>query len=300
MRDLDLLGTFLEVYRSGSITAAALQLRLSQPSVSERLARLEQELGETLFVRSSRGVSPTLDGDRLAARVAEPVDRLRSVWHSRSSEVTGTVQVGGPADVVTSRVVPALAPLSAQGIRLKYTLGRSADLFDSLADGHLDVVISTFRPTSAALRYHGLVDEEFVLVGAPSLARNVDKARLRTEPASALAHLPLVAYDDELLIVHRYWTNQFGFGPANPVHVVLPDLRGVLTAVVAGAGISVIPRYLAEPAVSSGSVEILHRPAEATINTIFIAIRANESATAATSTVITLLLDTAKTSWDVF
>ena len=297
MRDLDLLGTFLEVHRAGSITAAARQLRLSQPSVGERITRLEEHLGQTLFVRSSRGVLPTLDGDRLAARISEPVDRLRVVWESLSPDVTGTVRIGGPADVVTSRVVPALAPLSMRGVRLAYTLGRSNDLFGSLADGDLDVVISTYRPTNPALRFHGLVDEQFVLIGAPSLARSVDASLLRINPAGALAHLPLIAYDDALLIIERYWTSQFGRGPANPVHVIIPDLRGVLAAVVAGAGISAIPRYLAEPAVTRGSVEVLHRPAEATINTIFVAIRGNDPTDAATSA--TLLVNTAET-WDVF
>ena len=55
MPDLDLLGTFLEIYRLGSITSAAASLGVSQPSVSERLARLEAQLGASplrpLFAR---------------------------------------------------------------------------------------------------------------------------------------------------------------------------------------------------------------------------------------------------------
>jgi DNA-binding transcriptional LysR family regulator len=299
MRELDLLGTFLEVHRARSITSAAHQLRLSQPSVSERLARLEEHLGQSLFVRTSRGVSPTPDGDRLAARIREPVDRLRAVWESLAPDIAGTVRVGGPADVVTSRVVPALAPLSMRGVRIDYTLGRSRDLFVCLAEGNLDIVVSTYRPTSTALRSHGLIDEEFVLIGAPSLARSIDSALLRHDPAAALAHLPLVAYDDDLLIIDRYWTGQFGHAPDSPVHVIVPDLRGVVAAVVAGAGISAVPRYLAEPAVTRGSVEILYRPQEATINTIFLVIRADDATSAATSAVIALLVDTART-WEVF
>ncbi|CAL9584374.1 LysR substrate-binding domain-containing protein [Streptomyces sp. enrichment culture] len=41
--------------------------------------------------------------------------------------------------------------------------------------------------------------------------------------------------------------------------MIVPDLRAVLVAVVAGAGISVLPRYLADPALAAGSLEALHR-----------------------------------------
>ncbi len=299
MRDLDLLGTFLEVHRAGSITAAAIRLGLSQPAVSERIARLESELGQALFERSTRGVNPTSDGDRLAARVGDPVDRLRGVWAAPVGEMTGTVRIGGASDVVASRVIPALAPLGAHGIRLEFSLGLARPLLDELEAGRLDLVISSIRPTSRGIRYRGLVDEEFVLVGAPSLARTIDQTRMRSDPAGALVHLPLVAYDDQLSIVRRYWRSQFGHRPANPVVLGVPDLRGILAAVVAGAGISAIPRYLADPAVASGSVEILHSSEESPINTLFLALAAREPPSAATAAVMDRLVDRAK-GWDAF
>ncbi|GAA2015613.1 LysR family transcriptional regulator [Microbacterium ulmi] len=300
MRDLELLATFLEVRRAGSVTAAASRLGLSQPSVSERLARLEEQFGETLLVRSSRGVTPTPAGDRLAARIGDPVDRLRAAWTAEpATDASGTVRIGGASDVVASRVIPALAPLAAQGIRLEFALGRAQPLLESLKERRLDVVIASIRPADAAIRYRGLVDEEFVLVGAPSLARAIDARRLGSDPAGALVHLPLVVYDEELSIVRRYWRSQFGHRPANPVAIVVPDLRGILAAVVAGAGISAIPRYLADPAVASGSVEILHRPEESPINTLHIAIPVHEPPSAATAAVITRLLETAR-AWDSF
>ncbi|MDR6867899.1 DNA-binding transcriptional LysR family regulator [Microbacterium resistens] len=298
MRDLDLLRTFLAVHRAGSLTAAAAELDLSQPAVSDRMARLEAELGEPLLVRSPRGVSLTPAGERLAARVAEPIDRLRDAW-APTAEVTGTVRIGGASDVVASRIVPALAPLAAGGIRLDFSLGLAPALLDDLAAGALDLVVSSIRPTVPALRSQGLIDEEFVLVGAPSLARTVDEARIRANPAEALAPLPLVVYDEELSIIRRYWRSQFGHRPANPVALVVPDLRAILAAVVAGAGIAAIPRYLAEPAILSGSVELLHRPEEPPINTLHLVIRAGTAITPATSAVIARLRDAAR-SWSVF
>ena len=299
MQELDLLHTFLEVHRAGSITAAAARLGVSQPSVSERLARLERELGAPLVIRSARGAVPTPEGDRLAARIAEPVDRLRAVWQTPDATPGRTVRIGGASDVVASRLIAALAPLGTEGIRLNFTLGLARVLLDRLAEDELDVVVSSVRAPLRGIRYRGLVDEEFVLVGAPSLARTIDTARLVEDGAAALLHLPLVAYDTDLSIVRRYWRSQFGRRPANDIALIVPDLRGILAAVVAGVGISALPRYLADPAVGAGSVEVLHRPDEAPINTLHLAIRADASPDAATSRVIDTLSESAR-HWDVF
>ncbi|MFF7254390.1 substrate-binding domain-containing protein [Streptomyces microflavus] len=132
------------------------------------------------------------------------------------------------------------------------------DLLVDLAAHRLDLVVSAIRPTHHALLAVPLADEEFFLVGPPSMARTVDADRLRIAPADALAALPLVAYGEELPILRRYWRSEFGHRPTNPVALVAPDLRAVLAAVEAGAGISALPRYLAEPAPAAGRVIQLH------------------------------------------
>ena len=302
MQELDLLRTFLEVHRAGSITAAAARLGVSQPSVSERITRLEAELGTPLFVRSARGAAPTAEADRLAARIADPVDRLRAVWTQPTPAVPETVRIGGASDVIATRVIPALAPLTTQGVRLEFELGLAPDLLarlgaGGLEGGGLDVVVSSVRTPMRGIRYRGLVDEEFVLVGAPSLARTIDRERLAHDAPAALLHLPLVAYDPDLSIVRRYWRSQFGHRPANPIAVIVPDLRGILAAVVAGAGVSALPRYLADPAIGTGSIEVLHRPDEAPINTLHLAIKAGRPPGAATARVIDALVEAAR-GWD--
>ena len=161
MRELDLLGTFLEVYRAGSLTGAARRLGLSQPAVSERLARLEEQFGEPLFTRSRAGVSPTSAGDRLAARIGDPVDRLRGVWHAEP-EASGLVRIGGASDVVASRVIPALSPLASRGIALSFTLDLAPELLARVRDGALDLSISSVRTPMRGVSYRSLVDEEFV------------------------------------------------------------------------------------------------------------------------------------------
>ncbi|MEV7995422.1 LysR family transcriptional regulator [Streptomyces sp. NPDC086077] len=272
---LDLLSTFLEIYRSGSLSAAAQRLGVSQPAVTGQLARLEEQIGEPLFVRSHKGVTPTQRAAALASRVGVHVDGLREALRPSGAEppLHGTVHVGGPAEVMTLRVLPVLAELTGRGVTVRVTHGLADDLLSQLADGRLDLVVSAVRPSRPGLLAAPLVDEEFVLVAPPALAHTVDAERLRAEPAAALAHLPLVAYAEELPVVRRYWRSEFGRRPANRVAMVVPDLRSVLAAVAAGTGISVLPRYIAAPALASGEVAQLHHPEVAPLNTLYLAVR---------------------------
>jgi len=95
-------------------------------------------------------------------------------------------------------------------------------MITELAADRLDLVVSAIRPPHQKLFAIPLVDEEFLLVGPPSMARTGDDDRLRTAPADALAPLPLVTYGEELPILRRYWRNEFGHRPANTVALAGP------------------------------------------------------------------------------
>lgn len=79
MASPDWLRTFLAVYRTGSISAGAVQRGLSQPAASQQLAALERRVGLPLFTRTATGVEPTRRGRELHALVADSLDRLEPV-----------------------------------------------------------------------------------------------------------------------------------------------------------------------------------------------------------------------------
>ncbi|WHT18123.1 LysR family transcriptional regulator [Crossiella sp. CA-258035] len=297
MPELDLLATFLEIHRTGSLTAAAARRGLSQPAVSGQLARLERQLGEQLFERTNQGVRPTARADTLASQIAPHVDKLRTAFDPADETCLarhGLLRLGGPAELTTLRVLPALVPLTSRGLRLRVQFGLAADLLTALLEERLDLVVSAVRPTQRGLAATPFVDEEFLLVGPPALARTVRAEALAQDPVRALAHLPLVAYAEELPIIRRYWRSAFGRRPPNELAVVVPDLRAVLTAVVAGMGVSVLPRYVAEPALAAGSVELLHEPEVPPLNTGFLATRVGGLADPVVALGYRQLLDRAK------
>ncbi|MFD6068080.1 LysR family transcriptional regulator [Amycolatopsis lurida] len=288
MPNLDRLATFLSIYRQGSLSAAAAELGLSQPAVTGQLLKLEEELGEQLFVRSRQGAAPTARAAELAARIGTRIDELRGALTAGDDNVQyrERVALGGASDGMARRFLPALAPLTERGLHITVTLGLADELLSALEAARLDLVISSVRPRRRGITAIPLIDEEFVLVAAPALSRSVDPALLATDPVSALAHLPLIAYADDLPIIRRYWRSEFGRRPPNRVAMVVPDLRAILAVVVAGAGVSVLPRYIAAAALDAGSVETVHTPVVPPLNTIYLAHRAGTA-----RPVVTLIRD---------
>lgn len=269
--DLQQLRTFLAVHRSGSFTAAAQALRLSQPTVTTQIRALERRLGHSLFERLPRGVAPTAEANELAARVAEPLDALELVAGGGPAVPHRPLRLAGPAEALQVLVLPALAPLvESEGLRLRVRHGLSDDLLEELRAGRHDLVVSTVRPRGRSLVAEPLADEEFVLVGAPLWADRIGPERIARQGAPALCEVPLVAYDESLPILRRYWRHVFGVRLTCKAAVVVPDLRAVMATVAGGAGVSVLPRYLCQGELDAGRLVTLLEPEDPPINTAFL------------------------------
>jgi DNA-binding transcriptional LysR family regulator len=257
---LDLLHTFLIVYRAGTMTRAAETLRLSQPTVTAQLRTLESRIGQPLFVRGARGVTPTAAADDLARRLDGPMDALAGVASSllgTSGQAGRTLHLGGPAELMSARVLPALAGLIAGGTDVRVRLGLADELLAELSDGRLDLVVSAIRPRRAGLRAEPLCDEEFVLVAAPG----VDFSNL-------------LSYAEELPIIRRWWRHVLGTPPPKRAVLVVPDLRALRAGAVAGIGATVLPRYLVEDELRTGALVDLMPTEDPPINTLYLATRA--------------------------
>ncbi|MFG3497731.1 LysR family transcriptional regulator [Streptomyces sp. NPDC047928] len=276
--DLNLLRTFLAVYRAGSFTSGAQLLGLSQPTVTTQIRALEGQTGRRLFERLPRGVTPTPVADELAARVAAPLDTLAAVTGSGTAGDgrARPVHLAGPAELLCVRVLPALAPLVADGVRLRVSTGLTDPLLEELRTGGHDLVIATVRPRGRALTAVPLMDEEFVLVAAPVWAERLREGPTADVP-TALHAVPLITYAEDLPIARRYWRHVFGRRLGCPAAVTVPDLRGALSAVASGAGFTVLPRYLCEGELASGALVPLYEPDDPPINTGYLVQRPGAS-----------------------
>ena len=93
MAEIRQLRQFVAVVEHGSVSAAAVELHLSQSALSEALRKLELELGVELLARGSRGVSPTAAGDALLAPAREAIAAFDAALNAARGE-TGRLRVG--------------------------------------------------------------------------------------------------------------------------------------------------------------------------------------------------------------
>ncbi len=162
------LAVFLAVTREGSFGRAASSLLVSQPAVSERMARLEREVGATLFERGPRGTTLTTAGDLLLPYAQRTVDLLGEAEAAvRHLDAVPQLRVAVHA-TFAHRVVPlVLGALGELRRRVKLRDAHSDQIIGMLLDGVTDIgfVVPTARPRP--LRFLALPDDPVVCVCAP-------------------------------------------------------------------------------------------------------------------------------------
>lgn len=259
MNELTLIQTFLAVYRTGSVTRAAEHLGITQPGASGHLKALESRLGKSLFERQGRGLRPTPAAADLARSVGPHLDAVDSAVLSAKMgrrELPGTVHLGGPAEFTSAMICPHLGEALANRIQVRIRFGLSQDLVAALAEGKLDLAVSTMRIRSPAVTYVPLYRERFILIGSAeldcALADLPDDVRL-----DRILTQPLVAYAGDLPILRRYWREVFNRDIGQEPALIVPDLRAVTASVAAGLGVSVVPDYLCREALDVGRLAIL-------------------------------------------
>ncbi len=150
--DLNLFRVFEAVYRAGSITHAARRLHLTQPAVSNALARLRAHFDDPLFAREGRRVVPTPYARGLAGEISRALGSLNDAVRRghRFDPVTSTRRfVIGMRDATEFALLPRLArDVQSCGPRLslqstRFERGRLAR---QLAAGELDLAVDVPSP----------------------------------------------------------------------------------------------------------------------------------------------------------
>jgi DNA-binding transcriptional LysR family regulator len=134
VEDLELV---LTISRTGSVGTAARELRISQPSASQRLARLERTCKTQLFVRDTRGARPTPAGFELARRAEHILGHLAEIYDAARAAAAGPRLVIGTFASLAPILFPVLdAELPDDDIDQRVDHGRQ--LVDLVAEGTMD------------------------------------------------------------------------------------------------------------------------------------------------------------------
>jgi DNA-binding transcriptional LysR family regulator len=250
--NLNRLGHFAAVVDAGSFTRAAERLGISKAVVSQQVARLEEEVGTTLLVRTTRKVYPTEAGRMFYIRCTSILREAEDAFGELSAAIStpsGTLRITAPFDYGISRVVPAVIAFTR-----KYP---ACNIDLCLGDRSIDFVSAGF---DMAVRVGWLVDSSLqarrigsfqqLLVCSSELLQAV----AALESPNELEALPFVA--NNALREPLEW--QYTRDETERVSVRMQAgisvdaTMAVHAAVLAGAGLSVLPDFLVAADVASG------------------------------------------------
>lgn len=253
---------FVAVAETRHFTRAAERVHVSQPSLSQQIKALEQELGAELFSRARGNIALTDAGEALlplARRILADTDTARHEVQELVQLRRGRVRLGATPSLCTGLLPDVLRAFHDlhPGIRLLIEEGGSHDLVRELARGALDLalVVLPLPTPSPALTTVELLTEDLVVVSAasaPAPRRPVRIADLREQPLVMFRH----GYDLRELTVAACRAE--GFEPSFTVEG--GEMDAVLGFVRAGLGLAVVPTMVAARAGRDLRVTALARP----------------------------------------
>jgi DNA-binding transcriptional LysR family regulator len=254
------MAVFVRAAESGSLSRAARELKLSQPSVSRIVATLEARLGTTLLLRTTRSISLTEAGalylERARSLLAEMEEAEQAVRGVDS--LHGVIRLAMPVLYGTRAVIPALATFLARHPDLRVEMIMSDARQNLVTDG-VDVAIrlgvgplddSTFGARKLAL-------VERLVVAAPAY---LSAHGVPANPAELARHDCIVQHGVFGRESWRFTHNQTVTSVDVPAKLWINSAPGVLAAAVAGMGIALATRVMAGEELRTGLLTQLLQP----------------------------------------
>jgi DNA-binding transcriptional LysR family regulator len=254
--DLRRLEIFAKVAELGSFSRAAEALFLTQPTISEHVRALEDELGVQLLDRLGRGATPTRAGQLLlgyARRMLTLSREAHQALERFQGRMSGELVVGG-STIPGEYVLPALIGQFKQkypDISISLLIGSTRQVSDWLDDGRVEVGIVGARPGSRTLEAKELMADELVVV----VPATHPWAARRTATLADLQKEPMVVRErgSGSREAFEHALQEAGVSLAN-LRIVgeMGSTQAVKQAVRAGVGIALISKRAVEDECRAG------------------------------------------------
>ena len=255
MINLQRTAMFVAVADTGSFTAAAEAMGLTKAVVSFNIRQLEDELGVTLLLRSTRRLTLTEAGRLFHQRsvaLLKDAERLKDDVRANHAGLTGELRITTTPEYGSQVVVPLLAEFSQQhpDLRVRHV---SSSLHADLISERFDVAIRL--GTLADSRYHAALITQFTIfpVATPGWLRN--------HPVESLEQLAKADWiiHERLASPLRWQVNDACGEPATLEIKKAPRLfadsaQALMVFALAGCGVALLPEWLVRHALDDGTL----------------------------------------------
>jgi DNA-binding transcriptional LysR family regulator len=255
--DIAAIKTFLAVADERSFSRAAAKVHRTQPAVSQAVRRLETDLGEQLFDRSSKSGTLT-DAGKVLQNYGQRLVRLAEETESAMRELRdlrrGRVLIGANEAAVHT-LLPLIGRFRQGFPQIAIDVRRvpARQIAVEVQQGSLDFGALTFHPAETGLLEVAVGSDELVLLVSPSHAL----AKRRQVTMEEVAAEPVVAHNDPSPARERVLRLfEQRHIPLNMV-IALPSLDGIKRAVELKLGVALLPRRCAITEIASGRLVAL-------------------------------------------
>jgi DNA-binding transcriptional LysR family regulator len=248
----------LSAIRHGSIKESARENFVTQPAVSIQLKKLEEEVGEKLFIRRGRQVVPTQVGEAFIAQaddILKRVESLRVSTEEFKSLRTGFLCLGA----IDSAGVYVLPPVfrtfrrKFPGIEIRVAVSDTRGLMRSLQSGEIELAVATLPPAGEGYVVRPIYRDDMVLVAHPQH----QLAQARRPSLRAVAESGLIMYPPEST-TRRLIEQVFlaaGISPRAAMEISSPEAMKRLTET--GLGASILPFQVVAAEIRRGSLKVI-------------------------------------------
>ena len=250
---IDQIKAFVATAQTGSFTAAADQIGISNRLTSKYVAELETRLGVRLFQRTTRKVGLTPAGDALLARapaLLDDLDALLSSLADGSQALTGVIRMSAPVTFGEIYVAPMLGRFADQHPDLTFDL-RLSDQYSDLASDGIDVAFRLGTSETQSLKVRKLGEFQSVALASPDYIS-------RCGPVADLAdlerHACIVDTNRRSKDHWRFYQNGAPTTVTAKGRFHVNSARAALDLAAAGMGITYSPRFAAIDYIASGAL----------------------------------------------
>lgn len=275
--NLEWIRTFKAIYETGTLSAAAQELFISQPGVSLHLNSLEAYTGYKLFDRAARKMVPTEKGKILYNFVIEPLNKMEVAeqhFHKRSQEDRTTISVGMCFETFQYTLEEHIAKLP---FNLIIKFGEYPQMQQDLDHGLLDLIITPQKGNQPNLMYEAFSKERLVLIAGSETDTAAVLDLLEANDIKGVANLlkEQLWYSTAADMEHlkNFWTKHFGLHPDFSPNYIVPNISSIIRCLSGGKGFSVVPDFLCREAMNSKKIQLVWEGQTPLENTLYFGTR---------------------------
>lgn len=263
MVNLEWFRTFKAIYETGSLTAAANKLFISQPGASLHLNSLEAHIGAKLFDRGTRKMIPTEHGQMLYNSVVDPVKKLETIekhfYHNCDCDRT-SISIGMCFETFQFVLEPYISNLP---FNLISKFGSYHEMLGDLDKGLLDFVITPHKDDSLnSITFKPFSKERILLVAGAgnetsefnNITKNDSSAK---DIENWLSSQQWFGTNGDMEHLRNFWMHNFKKRPDFKPNFIVPNLSSIIRCISQQKGFAVIPDFLCKKQIEEDGIQLV-------------------------------------------